>query len=178
MHGLNPTRELVQDVIDKRYTIDEMTERFGVQIWPLPIGPAGVWFFTQENIHGNFANVTADAPARLQRSLVLDYCKRNNTAYEFEYFEWDAMTHLPTLHHAVEARKSNGVLYSSYSLPPIRSFRPNIVDAALANGVISHFVNENVTISNEAERHRDERMLALAKAAHSVCRTSDAARAL
>lgn len=231
--GLKRSRELVQEAMDKRYTIDQMTERFGAESWPLKTGPGGVCFFTQENIHGNFVNVTGKsrvsidfriaeakygnmlarkiaggyfgiipdtaeedqpnvevampsfdngkpnviylanatpategAPVHLQRYMVLEYCKRNNIAYEFEYFELDAMTHLPTLRHAVEAVKSNVVLYSIYSLPPSRSFRSTILDAALANGVILHFVNENMTIKNEAERQKVERMLEFAKASY------------
>lgn len=231
--GLKRSRELVQEAIDKRYTIDGMTERFGAESWPLKMGPGNVCFFTQENIHGNFVNVTGKtrvsidfriaeskygnmlarkiaggyfgiipdtaeeekthvalvkpnfdngkpnvlylanatpatdgAPVHLQRYMVLEYCKRHNIPYEFEYFELDAMTHLPTLRHAVEAVKSNVVLYSIYSLPPSKSFRSTILDAAFANGVILHFVNENVTISNDAERQNVERMLEFAKATY------------
>lgn len=229
--GLKRSRELVLEAMDKRYTIDQMTERFGAESWPLRTGPGGVCFFTQENIHGNFVNITGKsrvsidfrvaesrygnflarkiaggyfgiipdtaeqetttlklvkpsfsngkpnviylanatpatdgAPVHLQRYMVLDYCKRNGIDYEFEYFELDAMTHLPTLRHAVDVVKSNVVLYSIYSLPPNREFRSTIVDAALRNGVILHFVNENVLISNEADRQNVDRMLEFAKA--------------
>lgn len=230
--GIKRSRELVQEAIDNRYSIDTMTDKFGAESWPLEMKPGNVCFFTQENIHGNFVNTTgktrvsidfrvaeakygnmlarkiaggyfsiipdsaadepADtlspvkpsfhngkpnvlylanatpmtdgAPVHLQRYMVLDYCQRNNIAYEFEYFELDAMSHLPTLQHAVEQVKSNVVLYSIYSLPPNREFRKHIVDAALNNGVVLHFVNENVRIQDKLDQQKIEQMLEFAKA--------------
>lgn len=229
--GLKRSRELVQYAMDHRLTIDEMTETFGNESWPLKTGPGGVVFFTQENIHGNFVNTTgktrisidfriaeakygdllarkiaggyfeiipdtaeqeqqatikpADvgfingkpnviylanatpgtdgAPVHLQRYMVLEYCKRNGIVFEFEFFELDAMTHLPTLRHVVEKIKSNVVLYSVYSLPPSKDFRRKIVDTALNNGVIMHFVNENMAIRNEGDGEKIEKLLAFAK---------------
>ena len=52
------SRELVRYAIDDRLTVDQMTEMFGKESWPLRAKPGLACFFTQENIHGNFVNVT------------------------------------------------------------------------------------------------------------------------
>jgi hypothetical protein len=52
------SRELVRYAIDNRLTVDQMTEMFGKESWPLRAKPGLACFFTQENIHGNFVNVT------------------------------------------------------------------------------------------------------------------------
>ena len=52
------SRELVREAIEKRFSVEEMTELFGRESWPLRAKPGLICFFTQENIHGNFVNVT------------------------------------------------------------------------------------------------------------------------
>jgi sporadic carbohydrate cluster protein (TIGR04323 family) len=52
------SRELVRYAIDNRLTVDQMTEMFGKESWPLRAKAGLACFFTQENIHGNFVNVT------------------------------------------------------------------------------------------------------------------------
>lgn len=105
---------------------------------------------------------TEGAPVHLQRYMVFEYCKKNDLQYGFELFELEAMTHLPTLQHIVTELASNVVLYSVFALPADKSFRHRIVDAALANGLIMHFVNEDMVIRNEADRDRVEELLAFA----------------
>jgi len=56
--GIKRSRELVQMAIEQRLTVDQMTEVFGRESWPLKARPGLACFFTQENIHGNFVNVT------------------------------------------------------------------------------------------------------------------------
>jgi len=52
------SRELVRRAIEQRLTVEQMNEVFGRESWPLKSKPGLVCFFTQENIHGNFVNVT------------------------------------------------------------------------------------------------------------------------
>ena len=52
------SRELTLEAVKKQFSVEQMTERFGRESWPLRAKPGLVCFFTQENIHGNFVNVT------------------------------------------------------------------------------------------------------------------------
>ncbi len=224
------SRRLMRQAVESKLGVNQMTELFGKESWPLKAGPGRVVFFNQENIHGNFVNVTgktrvsidfrvAEArygdllarkiaggyfemipdtneeedrnvqtppasfqngrsnilylnnntpstfgvPVHLQRYMVLDYCGRNKINYEFELFELEAMTHLPTLMHIVENLKCNVVLYSVFALPEDRAFRKRILDVALKNKVILHFVNEDVQIADETGRRKVEGLLSFAK---------------
>jgi sporadic carbohydrate cluster protein (TIGR04323 family) len=56
--GIPRSRELVREAIAGRWSIDEMTARFGAESWHLRAGPGRAVFFSQENIHGNFVNDT------------------------------------------------------------------------------------------------------------------------
>ncbi len=229
--GTERSRELVRYAVENKLSVNEMTELFRKESWPIKAGPGSLCFFTQENIHGNFVNVTgktrvsidyrvAEAqhgdklarkipggyfhvipetdedekaslsvvdpaafqngkrnllylnnatgstfgvPVHLQRYMVYEYCKKNNLNYEFELFELEDMAHLPTLQHVVHELKSNVVLYSIFSLPEDQAMRNKLLDAVLANGLILHFVNEDMVIANEADRREVEQMLEFAK---------------
>ena len=52
------SRELIQEAVDRKLTVPEMSEHFRKDSWPLKCGPGILCFFGQENIHGNFVNVT------------------------------------------------------------------------------------------------------------------------
>jgi sporadic carbohydrate cluster protein (TIGR04323 family) len=111
----------------------------------------------------NATGSTFGVPVHLQRYMVYDYCKDRGLNYEFELFELEDMAHLPTLQHVVHELKSNVVLYSIFSLPEERAMRNKLLDAVLANGLILHFVNEDMVIANEADRREVEQMLDFAK---------------
>ena len=51
--SIKKSRELIQYAIDKRLSMDEMTELFGKESWQIKAGPGSGCFFTQENIHGS-----------------------------------------------------------------------------------------------------------------------------
>ena len=51
--SIKKSRELIQQAIDKRLSMDEMTELFGRESWQIKAGPGSACFFTQENIHGS-----------------------------------------------------------------------------------------------------------------------------
>lgn len=230
------SRELIQYAVDKQLSIAEMTKVFGAQSWTLKAGPGKVVFFNQENIHGNFVNVTgktrvsidfrvadakfgdqlarkivggyfaiiagseeeeeaaaeaaaarpdtADAifngkryvmylnnstrstygiPVHLQRYMTNDYCQKKKITCEFELFELEDMLHLPTLHHILDYLKCNVVLYSIFSLPENKEFRARILDAIVRNGIVMHFVNEDMTIASEADRKDVERIFEFAQ---------------
>jgi sporadic carbohydrate cluster protein (TIGR04323 family) len=56
--GIERSRELVRQAVAERWSVNEMTTRFGAESFPLKAGPGRAVFFTQENIHGNFVNDT------------------------------------------------------------------------------------------------------------------------
>lgn len=226
---INESRRLIQQAVDQRLGIDQMTELFRDKSWQCKVGPGSLIFFTQENIHGNFVNdtgktrvsidfrvaearhsdqlcrkiaggyfeiipdtdaaedwqphdpsrfnngkrnlaylnnatsATFGTPVHLQRYMVLEYLKNNNLVSEFELFELEDLSHLPTLNYIVGTLKSNPVMYSVFALPEDRGFRKKILDIALANGLIIHFVNENMSIVNEKDREKIEKLLSFAK---------------
>ncbi len=210
------SRELVRQAIEKRYSVEEMTELFGRESWPLRAKPGLVCFFTQENIHGNFVNVTgktrvsidfrvAEAeygdmlarkipagyfhvipereneeepttrngkpsanaqggkpnifyinnntsstfgvPVHLQRYMLLDYCKSKQLNYEFELFELEDMTHMPTLAHIVRALDCNLMMYSIFALPEDQAYRNELLQTALKRAMVIHFVNEGLVLA-------------------------------
>lgn len=111
----------------------------------------------------NATSATFGIPVHLQRYMVNDYLQKNKLVSEFELFELEDLSHLPTLNYIVETLKSNAVCYSVFALPEDRAFRKKILDKALANGLIMHFVNENMSIADERDREKVEKLLAFAK---------------
>ena len=51
--AIKKSRELIKYAIDKRLSMEEMTEVFGKESWQIKAGPGSGCFFTQENIHGS-----------------------------------------------------------------------------------------------------------------------------
>ena len=51
--SIKKSRELIQHAIDKRLSMDEMTELFGKESRQIKAGPGSCCLFTQENIHGS-----------------------------------------------------------------------------------------------------------------------------
>lgn len=56
--GIERSRELIRQASAERLSVPEMTELFGRESFGVRARPGQVLFFTQENIHGNFVNVT------------------------------------------------------------------------------------------------------------------------
>jgi sporadic carbohydrate cluster protein (TIGR04323 family) len=230
------SRELVRYAIDHRLSVEQMTEMFGKESWPLHAKPGLACFFTQENIHGNFVNVTGktrvsidfrvaeaqygdllarkipagyfhliseteaeeepwgrDAaravgfdngkinlhyinnntsstfgvPVHLQRYMILDYCERNNLNYEFEMFELEDMVHVPTLDHIVRTLKCNLIMYSIFALPEEEEARNELLTEAVKNGLIIHFVNEDLVLASERDLEIINRYLKFSRYGHS-----------
>jgi sporadic carbohydrate cluster protein (TIGR04323 family) len=51
--SIERSRELIRYAIDKRLSMDQMTEVFGAESRQIKAGPGSCCFFTQENIHGS-----------------------------------------------------------------------------------------------------------------------------
>jgi len=111
----------------------------------------------------NATAMTDGWPVHLQRYSVYEYCNKIGLNYEFELFELEDMHYMPTLQYIMDNLKCNCVLYSVFALPEDKEFRTRILDACLENGTVMHFTNEDMAISNEADRDRVEALLDFAK---------------
>lgn len=70
--GLERSRELIRHAVAQRLSIPQMTELFGRESFGVKAGPGQVLFFTQENIHGNFVNVTGKTRVSIDFRLAED----------------------------------------------------------------------------------------------------------
>ena len=111
----------------------------------------------------NNTSATREVPPHLQRFMVYDYCKRYGLNYEFEMFELEGMDHLPTLVHIVGELDCNVILYSIYALPEDRNFRGAVFEQAARNQITLYFVNEDISVRDDAGRDHVEELLAFAK---------------
>jgi sporadic carbohydrate cluster protein (TIGR04323 family) len=216
--SIKKSRELIQQAIDKRLSMDEMTQLFGKESWQIKAGPGSACFFTQENIHGSgrpntsgktrvsmdfrvaegiygdylgrkipagyfhlipdteeeeetlaahprradaffngknnifyVANNTASTygiPVHLQRYMLVDYCNKKKLEFDYELFDLEDMTHLPTLKYLVTQRECNIVMYSIFALPEDEAYRNELLEKAVERGCIIHFVNEDLQLAN------------------------------
>ncbi|MEM8710990.1 MAG: hypothetical protein AAGG01_08565 [Planctomycetota bacterium] len=80
-----------------------------------------------------------------------------------QIIELEGMEHFPTLTHALEELRCHVLTYSVYALPEDAAFRRRILDTALQNGLVLHFVNESQELRFEADRDAFERLLAFAR---------------
>ena len=97
------------------------------------------------------ANNTASTygiPVHLQRYMLVDYCKKKNLEFDYELFDLEDMTHLPTLRYLVEKRVCNIVMYSIFALPEEESYRNELLETAVKRGSVIHFVNEDLQLTS------------------------------
>ena len=85
---IKKSRELIQYAIDKRLSMEEMTEVFGKESFQIKAGPGSGCFFTQENIHGSGRpNVTGKTRVsmdfRIAEGIYGDYLGRKIPAGYF-----------------------------------------------------------------------------------------------
>ncbi len=111
----------------------------------------------------NATSGTDGAPVHLQRYMVYEYLDKYELNHEFELFELEDMHYLPTLRYIAHDLKCNCVLYSVFALPEDRLFRKEILDQALENDLVFHFVNEDMSITCEEDRADVERLLDFAR---------------
>ncbi len=98
------------------------------------------------------ANNTASTypvPVHLQRYMLYDYCKKNDLIADYELFDLEDMTHLPTLWHVVEHRNANIVMYSIFALPEDDDERNRMLETVLERGNVMHFVNEDLALATQ-----------------------------
>jgi sporadic carbohydrate cluster protein (TIGR04323 family) len=232
--SIKKSRELIQYAIDKRLSIEEMTDVFGKESWQIKAGPGSACFFTQENIHGSgrpntsgktrvsmdfrvaegiygdylgrkipagyfhlipdteeeeqdliaaqpahekafangkpnvfyVANSTASTygiPVHLQRYMLVDYCKKKNLEFDYELFDLEDMTHLPTLRYLIENRVCNIVMYSIFALPEEESYRNELLETAVKRGSVIHFVNEDLQLTGADDLKTTKKYLEFSK---------------
>jgi sporadic carbohydrate cluster protein (TIGR04323 family) len=86
--GVKKSRELTRYAIERRLSIEEMTEVFGKESWQIKAGPGSACFFTQENIHGSGRpNITGKTRVsmdfRVAEGIYGDYLSRKIPAGYF-----------------------------------------------------------------------------------------------
>jgi sporadic carbohydrate cluster protein (TIGR04323 family) len=95
-----------------------------------------------------------DVDAALEESLTTTWDAKvyswDNSKYEFDYelFDLEDMTHLPTLRYLIEKRVCNIVMYSIFALPEEESYRNELLATAVQRGSVIHFVNEDLQLTN------------------------------
>jgi len=231
--SIKKSRELAKFAIEKRLSMEEMTEVFGKESWQIKAGPGSACFFTQENIHGSgrpnttgktrvsmdfriaegiygdylgrkipagyfhlipeteeeeemlaqqppketvFANgkpnifyvanntaATYGIPVHLQRYMLVDYTKKKNLTSDYELFDLEDMLHLPTLWHLVEKRDCNVIMYSIFALPEDENDRNRMLETAVKKGMIIHFVNEDLQLTDADDLKTIKKYLEFAK---------------
>jgi len=111
----------------------------------------------------NATPATAGAPVHLQRLMLADYAQRHGLVTRFEFFELDALGHLPTLEHIGRDLGANVVLYSVFALPEDGARRDALLDAFLARGATMHFVNEGLQLAGPGDRAALDALCAFAR---------------
>jgi len=97
------------------------------------------------------ANNTASTygiPVHLQRYMLMDYSKKKNLEFDYELFDLEDMMHLPTLSYLVNDRECNIIMYSIFALPEHENDRNQLLETAVKRGMIIHFVNEDLQLTN------------------------------
>jgi sporadic carbohydrate cluster protein (TIGR04323 family) len=126
-----------------------------------------------ENGHNNLFYInnntssTYGVPAHLQRYMLYEYCQKKNLPYHFELFELEDMNHLPTLWHIVDTRKCNIIMYSIFALSEDAQERRRFLEATIAEGLMIHFVNEDLQMVTKEDVQMVEDYLRFAKFGHS-----------
>jgi len=112
------------------------------------------------------ANNTASTygiPVHLQRYMLMDYIKKKDISCDYELFDLEDMVHLPTLWHLIDKRDCNVVMYSIFALPEEESERNRLMEAAVKKGMIIHFVNEDLQLTDAESMKTIKQYLDFAK---------------
>lgn len=112
----------------------------------------------------NNTRMTQGIPIYLQRLAMRDYCLERDIRFRYEQVELEGLKHCPILKGVLEHDQADDViLFSVYALPEAPANRKAILDAALENGVVLHFVNELEVMRNETDRERIEGVLGFSR---------------
>ena len=130
--GIKKSRELIKLAIEKRLSMEEMTEVFGKESWQIKAKPGSGCFFTQENIHGSGRpNTTGKTRVsmdfRIAEGMFSDYLARKIPAGYFHLIpdteeEEERLAARPSRDEAFKNGKAN-IFYvanntsSTYSIP-------------------------------------------------------------
>jgi len=87
----------------------------------------------------------------MQRYMLVDYCKKKSLEFDYELFDLEDMTHLPTLKYLIEKRVCNIVMYSIFALPEEESDRNELLETAVKRGAVIHFVNEDLQLTSASD---------------------------
>jgi sporadic carbohydrate cluster protein (TIGR04323 family) len=112
------------------------------------------------------ANNTASTygiPVHLQRYMLMDYSKKKNLEFNYELFDLEDMTHLPTLSYLVKDRECNIIMYSIFALPENENDRNHLLETAVRRGGIIHFVNEDLQLTNAGDLREIKNYLEFSK---------------
>ncbi len=112
------------------------------------------------------ANNTASTysiPVHLQRYMLVDYCKKKGLEFDYELFDLEDMTHLPTLRHLIGDRQANTIMYSIFALPEDEDDRNWLLNTAVERGNVIHFVNEDLQLTNREDLQEIKKYLEFAK---------------
>jgi sporadic carbohydrate cluster protein (TIGR04323 family) len=115
----------------------------------------------------NNTSSTFGIPVHLQRYMLYEYCDARSMTYGYELFELEDMSHMPTLRHIIMDAKANAVLYSIFALPEDKADRDELLQAVIDNGLIMHFVNEDLVLRTPADLARLNAYLEFSKYGHS-----------
>lgn len=141
------SRELIREAIEKRLSVNQMTDLFGAASFGVKAGPGQVLFFTQENIHGNFVNVTGKTRVsidfRLAEHRFGDQLARKILGGYFEILpDGHAQPHRPD-HKAIANGRQN-TIYLNNNTPstvgaPVHLQRGMVVDYCKQHGLNFEF---------------------------------------
>lgn len=154
--GIERSRQLVQLAAQERWSVNEMTQRFGAESFPLAAGPGRAVFFTQENIHGNFVNDTGRTRVsmdfRVAEARFGDQLARKIAGGYFELIDQPGRVAPPAGAALTKPRKSLGgaddgrsnILYLHNNTPstagaPVHLQRYMLLDYCKRHGLEYHF---------------------------------------
>jgi len=98
-------------------------------------------------------------PLPMQRSIIDQYCERNNINYTSYEFENDHCDWQPSLEYFIKEKPDVIVLNSMYSLTDDVQRRRQILQLALDNNVELHFANELCSLKRSQDLERIETYL-------------------
>ncbi len=141
------------------YFVVNETGNAGMDIEPINYPDRVIISYNENN-----TRITQGIPIYLQRLAMRDYCLDRDIQFRYEQVELEGLKHCPILMGVLEHDQADDViLFSIYALPEDPDYRKDILDAALENGVVLHFINELEVMQNEADREHIEEVLGFSR---------------
>jgi len=108
----------------------------------------GKYFITYDAWNSNY---TKNIPLPMQRSLIDEYCKKNQINYTDSQFDNEYLDWCPALQHFIKQKPYGIVMLSIFALPDKKKWRENILNLAIENNVELHFANEYLVLRNRED---------------------------